>query len=99
MSADEFQLQDLANIVCDFFVNAGTHATLLLQQILNSVGAHIIEDGIIGAATITALNASDSLAVYRQFRQGRINYYQNLGKKFPRFLNGWLDRVNAFPNL
>lgn len=99
MSADEFQLQDLANIVCDFFVNAGTHATLLLQRVLNSAGAHIIEDGIIGPATIAALSVTDSLAVYRQYRQGRINYYQSLGKKFPGFLEGWLNRVNAFPDL
>jgi len=35
MSGDTFQLQDLANIVCDFYVNAGTHATILLQQIVN----------------------------------------------------------------
>lgn len=99
MSGDDFQFQDLANIVCDFFVNAGTHATLLLQQILNDKGAHIIEDGIIGPATIAALSATDSLAVYRQYKQGRINYYQGLGKKFPGFLEGWLNRVNAFPDL
>ena len=33
MSGDDFQLQDLANIVCDFYVNAGTRAAILLQQI------------------------------------------------------------------
>ena len=29
ISGDDFDLQDLANIVCDFYVNAGTHATSL----------------------------------------------------------------------
>ena len=51
------------------------------------------------AVTIAALNATDSLAVYRQYKQGRIDYYQSLGKKFPRFLPGWLNRVSAFPEL
>jgi lysozyme family protein len=99
MHGDDFQLQDLANIVCDFYVNAGTHATLLLQQILNGMGAHLAEDGGIGPATIQALNSLDQMAVYRQYKQGRINYYQSLGQRFPRFLQGWLNRTNAFPNL
>ncbi|HYW38149.1 MAG TPA: glycosyl hydrolase 108 family protein [Terriglobales bacterium] len=99
MSGDDFQLQDLANIVCDFYVNAGTHATVLLQRILNGMGAHVVEDGAIGPASIQALNALSQTEVYRQYKQGRINYYQNLGQRFPQFLQGWLNRVNAFPNL
>jgi lysozyme family protein len=99
MSGDNFPTQDLANIVCDFYVNAGTHATLLLQRILNSMGAHVVEDGTIGPACISALNALDNVAVYGQYKQGRVNYYQLLGKRFPRFLAGWLNRANAFPNL
>jgi len=99
MSGDDFQLQDLADIVCDFYVNAGTNATLLLQRILNGMGSHLVEDGAIGPASIQALNSVDQVAVYRQYKQGRINYYQTLGQKFPQFLEGWLNRVNAFPNL
>lgn len=99
MSGDDFQLQDLANIVCDFYVNAGTHATVLLQRILNSMGAHVVEDGSIGPASMQALNGLDQVAVYRQYKQGRISYYQSLGQRFPRFLQGWLNRTNAFPNL
>lgn len=99
MNGDDFQLQDLANIVCDFYVNAGTHATLLLQRILNDMGAHVVEDGGIGPASISALNGLDPVAVYRQYKQGRIDYYQGLGQKFPQFLRGWLERTNAFPDL
>lgn len=99
MNGDSFQLQDLANIVCDFYVNAGTHATLLLQRVLNGMGANLVEDGRIGAASIQALNSFDQVAIYRQYKQGRINYYQSLAQKFPQFLKGWLNRVNAFPNL
>lgn len=99
MSGDAFQLQDLANIVCDFYVNAGTHATILLQQIVNSMGANVVKDGVIGPATIQALNGLDQTEVYRQYKQSRIDYYQNLGQRFPQFLQGWLNRVNAFPDL
>jgi len=99
INGDDFQLQDLANILCDFYVNAGTHATVLLQRILNTMGAHLIEDGGIGPASIQALASLDQVAVYRQYKQGRIESYQGLGQRFPQFLQGWLNRANAFPAL
>jgi lysozyme family protein len=99
MRGDDFPLQDLADIVCDFYVNSGTHATVLLQRVLNGMGAHVVEDGSIGPGSIQALNGFDQAEVYRQYKQGRISYYQNLGQRFPQFVKGWLNRVNAFPNL
>jgi hypothetical protein len=45
------------------------------------------------------LSGVDPVPVYRQYKQGRVQYYQNLGQKFPQFLQGWLNRANAFPNL
>ena len=99
MAGDDFQLQELANIVCDFYVNAGTHATILLQRVMNGMGAQVAEDGAIGPASIKALNALPQKDVYRQFKQGRIGYYQSLGQRFPQFLKGWLNRANSFPDL
>ncbi len=99
INGDDFQMQELANIVCDFYVNAGTHATVLLQRILNGLGAQVVEDGSIGPASVQALNGLDQLPVYRQYKQGRIKYYESLGQKFPQFLKGWLKRANAFPDL
>ena len=96
IAGDAISLQDLANIVCDFYVNAGTHATILLQRIMNGMGAHVVEDGAIGPASIQALAVLSQDEVYRRYKQGRISYYQNLGQKYPRFLQGWLNRVNAF---
>ena len=96
---DDIDLQDLANIVCDFYVNAGTHATTLLQSVLNDLGADVTVDGAIGNASIQALSGLDQTEVYRRYKQGRIAYYQDLGQKYPRFLAGWLNRVNAFPDL
>lgn len=99
MQGDSFPLQDLANIVCDFYVNAGTHATSLLQTVMNGLGANVVVDGSLGPASMQALAALNQVAVYNQYKQGRINYYQQLGVKYPTFLRGWLNRVNAFPNL
>ena len=97
--ADQFQSQELANMVCDFYVNAGTHATILLQRVMNAAGAHIVEDGGIGPASIQALNALPQREIYLRYKQGRIDYYPGLGHRFPQFVRGWLNRVNAFPDL
>lgn len=101
---DEIELQELANILFDFQVNAGDRASRLLQQVINDLGANpaLAVDGDIGPATLRALNAADQKSVYRRFKQGRIDYYENLAAARPsigKFLNGWLDRVNSFPDL
>ncbi len=99
IQGDSFVLQQLADIVCDFYVNAGTHATSLLQTVMQKNGASVVVDGSIGPATIQALAALPQDVIYAQYKAGRIAYYQQLGMKYPQFLNGWLARANAFPNL
>jgi lysozyme family protein len=101
---DEIGLQELANIVFDFQVNAGGAASKLLQKVLNDLGAApaLSVDGDIGAGTMSALQRADATAVYRAYKQGRIAYYQDLVARRPplaKFLNGWLKRVNSFPDL
>lgn len=99
ITGDSIQLQELANIICDFFVNSGTHATVLLQRVLNGMGSHLVEDGMLGAASIQALADIPQVEVYRQYKKGRIQFYESLGQKYPKFLHGWLNRVNSFPEL
>ncbi len=101
---DEIALQELANIVFDFQVNAGGSSAKLLQKVLNDLGAKppLSVDGDVGPGTMRALNAADQKAVYRAFKQGRIAYYQDLVARRPplgKFLKGWLIRVNSFPDL
>lgn len=101
---DEIELQALADIVFDFQVNAGGAASKLLQRVLNDLGAApaLEVDGAVGPGTMAALNKADPKAVYRAYKQGRIDYYQDLVKRRPplgKFLNGWLKRVNSFPAL
>lgn len=102
VGGDAMPLQELANIVCDFYVNAGTHATTLLQKALNTLGQKIAVDGKIGPGTMAALAVVDQKRLYRRFKQGRIAYYKNLAARNPKmkkFLKGWLNRANAFPDL
>jgi len=101
---DEIELQELANIIFDFQVNAGDQASKLLQKGLNELGAQppLDVDGDIGPGTMATLKRMDQNALYRHYKQGRIDYYQALVAKRPelgKFLKGWLNRVESFPNL
>ncbi|HXJ78221.1 MAG TPA: glycosyl hydrolase 108 family protein [Candidatus Methylomirabilis sp.] len=101
---DDIALQDLADIVFDFYVNAGGNATRLLQRVINAGGADpsVAVDGVIGSLTIEALETLDQKDIYRRYKSGRIAYYQDLAADHPslaKFLKGWLNRVNAFPDL
>jgi len=99
---DEMEVQELAEIVFDFYVNAGANASKLLQSVLNDLGANIGVDGAIGKGTMAALAQVDQIEVYRRYKEGRKKYYEDLVAKRPplgKFLKGWLNRVNSFPDL
>jgi lysozyme family protein len=99
---DQIAHQELASIVCDFYVNAGNNATKLLQRVMNDLGCQLPVDGVVGPASLAALSKLDPVEVYRRYKSGRIAYYQRLVANQPalaRFLKGWINRVNAFPDL
>jgi type VI secretion system secreted protein VgrG len=66
---------------------------------MNGMSANVVEDGVIGQASVEALSGLSQVEVYRQYKAGRVAYYQALAQKYPKFLQGWLNRVNSFPNL
>lgn len=105
LQADTLTLQPLAEMLVDFYVNAGGTAVRELQRELNAGGKRqppLREDGVFGADTAQALREADALATYRGLRQRRIGYYERLAKANPKlrkFLRGWLNRVAAFPVL
>jgi lysozyme family protein len=101
VQGDALVLQELANILFDFYVNSGTHASSLLQRVINTLGAEpaLVVDGSLGQGTLNALALLSQNDVYAAYKQGRIAYYQSLGVKYPMFLKGWLNRVNKFPDL
>ncbi len=100
--ADEFPVQELAEIVFDFNVNAGSNALKILQRVLNGMGADIAEDGIFGKGSLAALKSFDAIDVYQNYKQARKDFYINLcekNSKFEVFRKGWLNRVDSFPDL
>lgn len=104
LRADEIALQPLADIVFDFYVNAGGNAVKLLQRMLNAQkpDTPLNVDGVMGDGTFAQLRAADQADLYRRYKQGRVDYYKQLVAARPalgKFLNGWLARVNAFPDL
>ena len=99
---DEIKDQNLANIVFDFYVNAGRNATKLLQRVINQLGGNLVIDGGIGPITIKALDKLDFKKVYMLYKKGRADYYHRICEKNPKlkkFLKGWLNRVNSFPDV
>jgi lysozyme family protein len=103
LRADQIALQPLAEIVFDFYVNAGGNAVKLLQRLLNAQqGGTLAEDGAFGNATFAALQAADQRDLYGRYKQGRADYYRRLVDARPvlgKFLKGWLARVDSFPDL
>jgi lysozyme family protein len=98
---DQIPSQLLASLLCDFYVNAGSHAVKSLQTTLNQTSrANLAVDGILGPASLHALLSADQALLYRHLKENRIAYYHNLVQHQPtlaRFLAGWLNRVNSFP--
>lgn len=98
---DQMPHQALAEILFDFYVNSGTHASSLLQSVVNEMGAKpsLLVDGTLGRETLQALASLPLDEVYRRYKEGRTAYYVSLRERFPDFIKGWLRRVNSFPDL
>ncbi|MES2317585.1 MAG: glycosyl hydrolase 108 family protein [Pseudomonadota bacterium] len=98
---DDIAFQPLADILFDFYVNAGHHAIVLLFQVLNSRGGHFDVRTTLHAAVIDSLQHHDILQIYAEYREGRKGYYRTLVHQHPvlrRYLKGWLRRVDSFPD-
>lgn len=103
LRADEIADQGLAEIVFDFYVNAGGAAVRLLQSVINDAGASppLAVDGAFGPGTLRELQRAEPTDLYRRYKRGRIAYYQDLVQRRPtlaKFLKGWLNRVDSFPD-
>lgn len=103
INGDGINDQDTAEMITDFTVNSGTnHAVVTAQHLLINMGfSQVSADGLSGPVTLSAINSADTAAFYNGYKQARIAYYTTLVQHNPRlagFLQGWLNRVNAFPD-
>jgi lysozyme family protein len=90
---------DMAVKFFDSCVNIGIgQAVKLIQRALRSAGKEVVEDGVIGSATLKAINGADSTDLLAAFRSEAAGYYRLIVAKTPtqqRFINGWLNRAYA----
>lgn len=95
---DQIEDLDVATKVFDLAVNMGAvSAHRLLQQAINfAEGGNLVVDGIIGPATLTAVNQAGPARVVEALRFMAAKRYYELAKARPAnrtFLFGWLNRA------
>lgn len=96
---DEIEDQAVAEQIFDFYVNAGRNAIKVLQRTVNGFGYHFDINGKIDSAVLSAVNGISPPALYREYREKRIAYYEWIATRNPKlkvFLKGWLNRANSF---
>jgi len=88
----------------DLAVNIGSpNAVKCLQRALRAVGESVGEDGVIGAATVSASRRANTNAALAAMRSEAAGYYRTIAAlaRGPRaeadreFLAGWLNRAYA----
>ena len=95
--------------VFDMYVNAGSNAVKILQQLLNDMGEAISDDGVIGPLTIAATHRAFARApelVVDAYGIARRNYYYELADRRPASRKyarrrdggkgGWIARAEEF---
>jgi lysozyme family protein len=95
--------RELAPKLFDLAVNIGAdHAVKCLQRAVRAYGSTMVEDGVIGDATVNAVNScANPAAVLAALRSEAAGYYRTIAAiaRGPRengdreFLEGWLKRA------
>jgi lysozyme family protein len=93
--------QRIASKVFDLCVNLGQHAAnSLLQSAVNTLDPEstINPDGVMGGATLRAINECKEPLLYDEYIKHVTKYYNDLVAINPdlnKFLKGWLNRLNS----
>ena len=101
MQGDEIRDDDVAAKLLDMAVNMGPHqAIVLCQRALNVLALHqaLEEDGVMGPATLAALNDGEPrllVAVLRSFCEEFYRQIAAVKPEYHKYLHGWLIRANA----
>lgn len=89
---DQINDQNIANSIFDFAVNAGTHVSEELAQIVVKTPV----DGTIGKQTLQAINSIDPEKFLASFKVEKITRYISICKKRPeskKYFFGWVCRA------
>lgn len=91
--ADGIADQSVANMLVDWVWASGITGIKRAQRILG-----VVADGIVGAATLRAVNGSDPRELFDKLHADRLKHFDEICAKSPsqtKFLKGWKRRVNA----
>jgi lysozyme family protein len=105
VKGDYINSQRIADFLADMQSSMGYNAGLYMQQALNSLGANLVDDGIVGSQTLQAINnqiAKNEIKLYNRFYDKVAEHYYRVAQKPGKagFLNGWINSLNKdYPRL
>lgn len=92
--ADDIESQSVANILVDWVWASGVYGIKEPQKLLG-----LTADGIVGPATLKAVNSQDAKEFFEKLKEARISFVERIVASNPSqkvFLNGWKNRINDF---
>lgn len=88
VQAEKITRQEVAEMLVDWYINAGPAAIKSAQRALGCVA-----DGIVGSKTLAALN---DVGAFVKLTRARLAYYDALVERNPnmrKYINGWRNRT------
>lgn len=85
--------QNVANILVDWYWCSGNYGIKIPQRVLG-----VTVDGVIGSKSISAVNAKDGKALFKQLKQERLDFIDRICQTRPqnkKYKKGWVNRINA----
>ena len=91
LKLDMVEDEQLAECIFNFSVNMGKKTVLRKVQRI----VRVKQDGFIGQNTLAAIDAHDPEKLFYHLLLEVIEFYVQLGKKQPHYLQGWLNRATT----
>jgi lysozyme family protein len=94
---EDIEDENIAIKLFDLAVHTGIQqANKLIQRALRAAGAQVVEDGIIGQITLSAINRADPTDLLAALKSEAAGYYRlliNINPSQKKFIEGWLNRA------
>ncbi len=101
MRCGEINNFNIALLLFDAYVNHGTRGSKMLQKAVNSVLKRKVLkiDGVIGPNSLAAINYTDSVALWYEYKKNRAIEYRRIvthNPKKKKFFKGWINRLESY---
>ena len=97
---NQIKSQKIAEAITSWFWGSGKLGLIWYQRMLNKeYNCDLEDDGVIGNASIVAINSIDPDSLFRMSIKYRYNRFHQICKQNPSqkvFLKGWLNRLRDF---